>query len=163
MGSDIRWHGNTVLIALFQSTLPAWGATRLPRVRQDLNRDFNPRSPHGERRAPLAAERPRCYFNPRSPHGERPSAKHGFTKSFVISIHAPRMGSDNIIIFGIQRIHNFNPRSPHGERPHSRAWAVRCVHISIHAPRMGSDSRKISYTVNIRLFQSTLPAWGATL
>ena len=35
-------------------------------------RDFNPRSPHGERPAATCTWRGAAYFNPRSPHGERP-------------------------------------------------------------------------------------------
>ena len=78
----------------FQSTLPARGATHLPllappawnisihapRTGSDADLDghlpsggdFNPRSPHGERRSQrLWKEYTTCNFNPRSPHGER--------------------------------------------------------------------------------------------
>ena len=60
--------------ALFQSTLPVWGATFVVIVLTSKN--FN--------------------FNPRSPCGERPDAPE--TVRFVrsISIHAPRVGSDCI-------------------------------------------------------------------
>ena len=37
----------------FQSTLPVWGATYQTRAYENFERDFNPRSPCGERRAPL--------------------------------------------------------------------------------------------------------------
>ena len=79
----------------------------------------------------------------------------------VISIHAPRMGSDA----GVQALQRlaayFNPRSPNGERPLPSPsstcpskfqstlpeWGATTAqhpgepshHISIHAPRMGSD------------------------
>ena len=33
----------------FQSTLPAWGATRQPKKARGSQNHFNPRSPHGER------------------------------------------------------------------------------------------------------------------
>ena len=57
-----------------------------------------------------------------------------------ISIHAPRVGSDR----------------GHGPQRHARC-------ISIHAPRVGSDlAKKIGVNLRIR-FQSTLPAWGATV
>ena len=77
----------------FQSTLPARGATdartlgrrerpisiHAPRTGSDgttivvwwAARNFNPRSPHGERRGTAAVRRRLIYFNPRSPHGER--------------------------------------------------------------------------------------------
>ena len=146
-------------------------------------------------------------FNPRSPHGERPTRIRARRKSQRISIHAPRTGSD------WERyatdLHNkyFNPRSPHGERlkdnriidmslkfqstlPARGATVLllhshRVLYISIHAPRTGSDSRKfptaygnggisihaprtgsdgngLSLTAVTCAFQSTLPARGAT-
>ena len=78
----------------FQSTLPARGATsaRTPGVRG--SRDFNPRSPHGERRECLSTE---------ILHGD-------------ISIHAPRTGSDTSCFNPLRLPFHFNPRSPHGER-----------------------------------------------
>ncbi len=80
----------------FQSTLPARGATPAEAPAASRASNFNPRSPHGERRAlrwiPCPAT---AYFNPRSPHGERQAPER------AVRGH----GSD------------FNPRSPHGERP----------------------------------------------
>ena len=81
----------------------------------------------------------------------------------LISIHAPRMGSDrcscrvrtrwgyfnprspdgerpaNIGSVIYVQMH-FNPRSPDGERPSLDAMYYHLLGISIHAPRMGSDS-----------------------
>ena len=80
----------------------------------------------------------------------------------LISIHAPRVGSDARLLSIRRRLQNFNPRSPRGER-HLRymddflviefqstlpAWgathAIRRIavdgDISIHAPRVGSDA-----------------------
>ena len=59
----------------FQSTLPVWGATAFHVAFFALDIDFNPRSPCGERRAPVV-------------HGAKRDA---------ISIHAPRVGSDSKI------------------------------------------------------------------
>ena len=122
---------------------------------------FNPRSPRGERRCAV----PRrisflANFNPRSPRGERlfqPTARkcsqefqstlpargatiavyHGVAyliisihapregsdsrsrkscKRSSISIHAPREGSDCAVEKGSIYLRNFNPRSPRGER-----------------------------------------------
>ena len=83
------------LVLAFQSTLPAWGATRFRQRGQGRRSDFNPRSPHGERRQQLHAGHPQR----------------------AISIHAPRMGSDNRESAGDAHSLYFNPRSPHGERP----------------------------------------------
>ena len=57
----------------------------------------------------------------------------------AISIHAPREGSDRLLI---------EPYEP--------------VAISIHAPREGSDHQGRSKT-NRKIFQSTLPVRGATV
>ena len=78
-----------------------------------------------------------------------------------ISIHAPRVGSDGILlIVGVPRQY-FNPRSPCGER--------RQLHQLIPVsndfnPRSPCGERPIptqSPTI-IQTFQSTLPVWGAT-
>ena len=78
-------------------------------------------------------------FNPRSPHGERPGRFVAAIYEFVISIHAPRTGSDN------------------QARAHARKGK-----ISIHAPRTGSDPGNASRASRQKEFQSTLPARGAT-
>ena len=119
-----------------------------PRVGSDAARrhnrrkrcDFNPRSPCGER--PATGTRPITgskYFNPRSPCGERrprivqhlhlaPISIHAprvgsdivlllIFYDIVISIHAPRVGSDCTPRAGSRSRTDFNPRSPCGERP----------------------------------------------
>ena len=55
---------------------------------------FNPRSPWGERRGMNLSFRLICNFNPRSPWGERPRWVSPPCFVPVISIHAPRGGSD---------------------------------------------------------------------
>ena len=80
----------------FQSTLPARGATAgLPHL-VSCPADFNPRSPHGERRAAGTKRgHGQTDFNPRSPHGERPEYRLCRDLQSGISIHAPRTGSDH--------------------------------------------------------------------
>ena len=101
----------------FQSTLPARGATRCPPASRPSSRNFNPRSPHGE----------------------RPQPRWFAIRDLIISIHAPRTGSDPTVsprqplrsrfqstlpargaTFAMIHVHtsktHFNPRSPHGER-----------------------------------------------
>ena len=60
-----------IVLSLFQSTLPARGATAFYKIYYYLFKDFNPRSPHGERQGLLLPPVQRIHFNPRSPHGER--------------------------------------------------------------------------------------------
>jgi len=72
----------------------------------------------------------------------------------VVSIHAPRMGSDRLPHKLSHNCHSFNPRSPHGERLVNAVNKTRTVYVSIHAPRMGSDytehdSGIIEYAVSI--------------
>ena len=55
--------------------------------------DFNPRSPRGERRRRLDDVGDVRHFNPRSPRGERLRGE-GQEDADRISIHAPRVGSD---------------------------------------------------------------------
>ena len=102
----------------FQSTLPVRGATSHGGFCRLAVAYFNPRSPCGERqcgiiytvkgrefqstlpvRGATCAERKRSNwsrdFNPRSPCGERPSIKDSIWSLTLISIHAPRAGSDS--------------------------------------------------------------------
>ena len=102
----------------FQSTLPVRGATRGGQTGRPDAGNFNPRSPCGERHCPMQRQRPvlhfnprspcgerRCYhgfrgiwpynFNPRSPCGERPNPSLRYRTDLMISIHAPRAGSDS--------------------------------------------------------------------
>ena len=93
-GSDERRIDGFNCRDAFQSTLPARGAT-------------------GGHRDGAAA---RPHFNPRSPHGERHTATCGKRFQIKISIHAPRTGSDMLVILYLKDSNDFNPRSPHGER-----------------------------------------------
>ena len=79
----------------FQSTLPTRGATQAAGASYLLRRNFNPRSPRGERRCRSVKPMPVCcYFNPRSPRGERRCRRSHRPPAHSISIHAPREGSD---------------------------------------------------------------------
>ena len=79
-------------------------------------------------------------FYPRSPRGERHRIAFRHLFPAVISIHAPREGSDL----------ELEP-------------VVPCLQISIHAPREGSDLQVHSRFCPVFEFLSTLPARGATI
>ena len=80
-----------------------------------------------------------------------------------ISIHAPRVGSDLPRPGGKAARHDdFNPRSPCGERLSMILPSCISVFISIHAPRVGSDRDRAGRCRLLLGFQSTLPVWGAT-
>ena len=103
-------------LAIFQSTRSAWSATCASFASTPASNNFNPRAPHGARRAPplqrralvaisihalrmerdgsqLRRSRRHADFNPRAPHGARPSRRKNLTPK-----------------------RNFNPRAPHGAR-----------------------------------------------
>ena len=79
----------------------------------------------------------------------------------MISIHAPRVGSDGdesvfTVLLSI---------SIHAPRVGSDAFQCLTgmnMPISIHAPRVGSDMETVLSLARALGFQSTLPVWGAT-
>ena len=126
---------------LFQSTLPVWGATSQTSSGSQPERNFNPRSPCGERPTgywsctaarifqstlpvwgatlPLGLLSLLLGFQSTLPvwgATYRPGIESGLG---VISIHAPRVGSDPGHFHGGGRPLDFNPRSPCGERRHN--------------------------------------------
>ena len=107
----------TVRSFSFLSTLPARGATTRFSARAPSPTDFYPRSPRGER------------------------LKHPAHREVLslISIHAPREGSDLLAFKIFEVSDNFYPRSPRGERP------------KVGGIKPGTN-----------VFLSTLPARGAT-
>ena len=115
------WGATSLRLAMFpkssfQSTLPVWGATPFSAGLWCWDGNFNPRSPCGERLVIVCKRQKIIHFNPRSPCGERPAGCPTNGQYNYISIHAPRVGSDDIQ--GVLEIF---------------------VTISIHAPRVGSD------------------------
>ena len=153
------------VLAAFQPTLPARGATQHEMEGYHNEQYFNPRSPHGERQVleqtreikvtafqptlpargatfPLPLARARAtHFNPRSPHGERRCGRCTLLLLRGISTHAPRTGSDRKGQENDRHTTDFNPRSPHGERPtfalQNRALFVHFNPRSPHGERHG--------------------------
>ena len=84
---------------LFQSTLPVRGATICLRLKRQRRWRFQSTLPvRGATACSPAVLRHCKYFNPRSPCGERLDNVHSRCHAFTISIHAPRAGSDVVII-----------------------------------------------------------------
>ena len=126
-------------MCVFQSTLPARGATHPAQHQDNDTQHYNPRSPHGERHTF------RCWllrlgiFQSTLPaRGATRAAQHQ-QKCNLISIHAPRTGSDCSGKSAHLPCCDFNPRSPHGERRTRFICSLPTQTISIHAPRTGSD------------------------
>ena len=116
-GSDGNRDGFRPCAYGFQSTLPARGATVLAGGARDSSGDFNPRSPHGERRAEILRRKSPMRFQSTLP-----------ARGATTSRPATKTSTSN-----------FNPRSPHGERPGAYFTTAELIDISIHAPRTGSD------------------------
>ena len=125
---------------VFQSTLPARGAT--VRAAAVLPRGKN--------------------FNPRSPHGERRHRSFRLWQQSGISIHAPRTGSDVMDTDSVLRVRTFQSTLPARGATVAADVQERGDGISIHAPRTGSDRSSVERKSLIFTFQSTLPARGAT-
>ena len=147
--------------------------------------DFNPRSPHGERRRPLYSFACSYLFQSTLPaRGATCSCRCCFARAYLfqstlpargatvpdstalnvvtISIHAPRTGSDSPISSDkIANLH-FNPRSPHGERLPRDAFRLAFRAFQSTLPARGATALTICPVCNAVIFQSTLPARGAT-
>ena len=124
--------------------------------------NFNPRSPHGERR-PSACPAGSCahHFNPRSPHGERRFPLLIVQSKDSISIHAPRTGSD---FWLFQTLHEQSFQSTLPARGATDAAAVGGVlaqRFQSTLPARGATP-PASPSIRTASFQSTLPARGAT-
>ena len=148
----------------FQPTLPARGATLSRIFVMCAASNFNPRSPHGERRCGAVAVRkpskisthaPRtgsdrpparnragtCHFNPRSPHGERRKRGLFDVGRYCFNPRSPHGERPLHALPLLSPTAGFNPRSPHGERPSRETRFSRCrMGVSTHAPRTGSDT-----------------------
>ena len=141
MGSDCAISPLICPSRRFQSTLPGWGAT--VRLRGDVRRVQD--------------------FNPRSPDGERPWVPLMRLLSFLISIHAPRMGSDLFLVSGFHSREAFQSTLPGwGATTFLPRLILRLTLFQSTLPGWGATQTprpRLRYTIR---FQSTLPGWGAT-
>ena len=126
------------LLHQFQSTLPVWGATPVFPLPRGVGSSFQSTLPvWGATFDPTVDNGQPVNFNPRSPCGERPARKQLELTRPDISIHAPRVGSDQHGPLQPGRCQDFNPRSPCGERLSRLVILAGINIISIHAPRVG--------------------------
>ena len=82
--------------------------------------------------------------------------------SMVFQSTLPVGGSDNTSLLPFLRGRYFNPRSPHGERQRGYGCYLNQWNFN---PRSPHGERQIPNVSKIQSesFQSTLPAWGATI
>ena len=144
---------------VFLSTLPARGATSNFFRRMRMGSYFYPRSPRGERqryangdtsvmrflstlpaRGATSRRRKNCkaskiHFYPRSPRGERRAYDGLRPRKGLISIHAPREGSDTRPAGVPELLQDFYPRSPRGERQNARLFHQLPSYFYPRSPR----------------------------
>ena len=125
---------------IFQSTLPARGATRCMISQKILGTSFQSTLPARGATREYAAS----------------------VTETEISIHAPRTGSDGEITVYRHKSNHFNPRSPHGERRLTFMVSKAMNTFQSTLPARGATILTIK-TTRQRAFQSTLPARGATV
>ena len=131
--------GDSITAALFQSTPPARGATRL----FDDDHITN-------------------MFQSTPPARGATCRLPGRRVARWVSIHAPRKGSDVDGSRGVSQSERFNPRPPQGERRGLiKRVAVEGVFQSTPPARGATPSRW--WIASGTMFQSTPPARGATL
>ena len=134
------------LFLLFQSTLPAGGATKRSTAEKARRLYFNPRSPRGERLKWYHVIDRDTRISIHAPRGGSDSRlKLCEEASDCISIHAPRGGSDGYSATGKQASSAFQSTLPAGGA--TLPFRAYCLiwNISIHAPRGGSDTGPMPY------------------
>ena len=140
VGRDSSFRRCPCTAAAFQSTRPVWGATRADGWRRYVLQHFNPRAPCGaRRRGRLAAHAGMANFNPRAPCGARLGPALSLSPSLLISIHAPRVGRDELASAQREQTLIFQSTRP--------VWGA---------------TAGITLCAVLARFQSTRPVWGAT-
>ena len=150
-----------VYVNTFQSTLPARGATERPVRRAPAGRFQSTLPARGATfRADVLNFLLHLFQSTLPARGA--TALVGAQQLIeVISIHAPRTGSDTQAIGSkLLQVH-FNPRSPHGEREHRYVMVSQWVGFQSTLPARGATITTAGRATPV-IFQSTLPARGAT-
>ncbi len=162
MGSDCILLFRAFSACEFQSTLPVWGATTAGSCDPPLSRNFNPRSPCGERPADKTRFLSKKEFQSTLPVWGATSSNPDTWSNYIefqstlpvwgataegkpsreiinISIHAPRVGSDYHVPPETASTSNISIHAPRVGSDDCVRPASRVQSISIHAPRVGSD------------------------
>ena len=139
MGGDTRLLVLAHVPDVFQSTPPAWGATRefalmLECVHVSIHA---PRVGGDDKVTPVAEAAAVFQSTPPAWGATKVLRKQNREKN--VSIHAPRVGGDLVML-----------------------WLIASEEVSIHAPRVGGDKASAPGLIALIQFQSTPPAWGAT-
>ena len=149
--------------ALFQSTLPGWGATSRFSHRWPATRNFNPRPPRMGSDNGMGAVFNWLYlFQSTLPGGGATTSRtSSSTPSAGFQSTLPGWGATKPIQGDRQNRKDFNPRSPDGERHGDVANVTVTDVFQSTLPGWGATGRIGTWVWTI-IFQSTLPGWGAT-
>ena len=144
----------------FQSTLPGWGATE-HRNMVDRTVEFQSTLPGWGATPPDKTMFMAEQFQSTLPGWGATRRQSHFITEDIISIHAPRMGSDvsDAERKGLEQY--FNPRSPDGERHSLGRLGFGVDYFNPRSPD-GERLKHACSTMFAMIFQSTLPGWGAT-
>ena len=134
-----RWASLSVGVSVFQSTLPARGATSMLSRIANGERFQSTLPARGATRDAAKSGNHPGDFNPRSPHGERRCRPWHPAPRYTFQSTLPARGATACLPSRRGCTQYFNPRSPHGERQHIPGCNFWHILISIHAPRTGSD------------------------
>ena len=102
------------------------------------------------------------HFNPRSPHGERRTSWILFLmRRAYFNPRSPHGERRDVALLAAPAHTNFNPRSPHGERPERLDAGLMEQLFQSTLPARGATGDSFQRSQPYK-FQSTLPARGAT-
>ena len=159
-GERLQFFDALLVCDVFQSTPPVRGATSSACARLSLSVSFNPRPPCGERLEAWLKENYEPQFQS-TPPVRGATVDLGFNdRGGIVSIHAPRAGSDQVARGWAQPPGRFNPRPPCGERPCAHAVRTRCGGFNPRPP-CGERLGLLAVYPDME-FQSTPPVRGAT-
>ena len=148
----------------FQSTLPKWAATIADKCRRYLEWIFQSTLPKwAATNVAVRLFRGAAISIHAAQVGSDDSCGDYDVVCGNISIHAAQVGSDGIKEQHSRLLNDFNPRCPSGQRPLQKGMLVELA--CYFNPRCPSGQRPamLKVLMIMRLFQSTLPKWAATL
>ena len=89
-------------------------------------------------------------------------AMTGFTPWMVISIHAPRMGSDFMSAPALRMVDTFQSTLPGWGATDRTVYDLSTIQFQSTLPGWGATAQGLETGFQGKVFQSTLPGWGAT-
>ena len=161
-GSDLKTIQSLSAQEFISIHAPREGSDLIGGRHRHDHRNFYPRSPRGERQSPMTTFCSLVRFLSTLPARGATRGGDVCFRCGIISIHAPREGSDvagsrNRVEYPI-----FLSTLPARGATEAVGPLFEVDSISIHAPREGSDLKRIPHRSAGRKFLSTLPARGAT-